>query len=89
VLHRQTPYAIRDTDGRAVTTEEAKEIIATHWTVTTEVRSRRRSKKVGKAPQQVLEAQVRSHTEGVDKRGDLPHPTSSTPSTSHVNRRTA
>ncbi len=80
---------ICDANGRPVTPTEAKEIIAEHFTVPADVRARRRSKKVGKAPQQKLEAHVRSHTEGVDRRGDLPHPTSSTRSTDHVNRRTA
>ena len=48
------PYVICDTDGRPVTPDEAKAIIAEHWTVPADVRARRRSKKVGKAPQQVL-----------------------------------
>ena len=89
VMARQSPYIICDTDGRPVTADEAKTIIAQRWTVTPEVRSRRRSRKMGKAPQQVLEAQVRSHTNGVDKRGDLPHPASSPPPHNHVNRQTA
>ena len=89
VMNRQMPYVICDTDGRPVTADEAKAIIAEHWTVTAEVRARRRSRKMGKAPQQVLKAQVRSHTKGVDKRGDLPHHASSPPPSSHVNRRTA
>ena len=89
VMRRQMPYVICDTDGRPVTPAEAKAIIARDWTVTAETRARRRSKKAGKAPQQVLEAQVRSHAKDVDKRGDLPHPTSSTTTQAHVNRRTA
>ena len=89
VMNRQMPYVICDTDGRPVTADEAKAIIAEHWTVTAEVRARRRSRKAGKAPQQVLKAHVRSHTKGVDKRGDLPHHESSPPPSSHVNRRTA
>ena len=89
VMARQSPYVICDTDGRPVTAEEAKTIIAQNWTVTPEVRARRRSRKMGKAPQQVLDAQVRSHTNGVDKRGDLPHPASSPPPHDHVNRQTA
>ncbi len=88
VMHHQTPYEIRDTDGRPVTAEEAKEIIATHWTVTPEDRGRRRSQKVGKAPQ-VLKARVRSHAKDVDGRGDLPRPTSSTTTTHAVNQLTA
>lgn len=89
VMNRQMPYVICDTEGRPVTTDEAKAIIAEHWTVTAEVRARRRSRKAGKAPQQVLKAQVRSHTKGVDKRGDLPHHASSPHQRDDVNRRTA
>lgn len=58
VLARGTPYELRDTDGRPVSREEAKTIIAEHWTVPEEVRRRRRSKKAGKAPHQVLTRHV-------------------------------
>ena len=61
VMRRQTPYVIRDTDDRPVTADEANTIIAQHWTVPAEVRARRRSKKMGKAPQQVLTAHEKSH----------------------------
>ena len=88
VMNRAMPYVVCDTDGRPVTPDEAKTIIAEHWTVPAEVRARRRSKKAGKAPQQVLTAQVKSHPKA-DRRGDLPHPTSSTARHDHVNRRTA
>jgi len=54
VLARGTPYVVRDVDGRAVDPAEARAIIAEHWTVPEEVRRLRRSKKVGKAPHQVL-----------------------------------
>ncbi|HYY79694.1 MAG TPA: hypothetical protein VFD04_10985 [Actinomycetes bacterium] len=55
VLDRGMPYVICDTDGTPVSTEQAKQIIAEHWTVPEEVRRRRRSRKAkGKAPQQVL-----------------------------------
>ena len=50
VMDRGMPYVICDTDGRPVTPAEAKAIIAEHWTVPADVRARRRSKKVGKAP---------------------------------------
>ena len=89
VMNRQMPYVICDTDGRPVDPHQAKAIIAEHWTVPAQVRARRRHKKMGKAPQQVLKAQMRSHTNGVDKRGDLPHRASSTAPPDHVNRRTA
>lgn len=51
VMRRGTPYVVRDVDGRPVSPEEAKAIIAERFTVTPEVRARRRSTKVGKAPQ--------------------------------------
>jgi transposase len=89
VMTRGMPYVICDTDGNPVTPEEAKTIIAEHWTVPTDARARRRSKKVGKAPQRVLTAQDRSDARSVDKRGDLPHPQSSPTTSDHVNRRTA
>jgi transposase len=89
VMHRGTPYVICDTDGRAVEPDEAKAIIAQHWTVPPEVRARRRSKKMGKAPQQVLTAQVKSRPRRADRRGDLPHQSSSPAAIQPVNQRTA
>jgi transposase len=89
VMHRGMPYVICDTDGRAVSPAEAKAIIADRWTVPAEVRARRRSKKVGKAPQQVLKAHGKSDARGADRRGDLPQPASSPSTTDQVNRRTA
>jgi transposase len=69
VMRRGTPYVICDTDGRPVTPDQAKAIIAERWTVPPEIRARRRSKKkTGKAPQKVLQGQY--------ARGSLPrHPT--------------
>ena len=83
VMNRQMPYVICDTDGGAVDADEAKTIIADHWTVPPEVRARRRSKKAktGKAPQTVPTRQ--------STRGDLPQPRSSAAPTSKVNKRTA
>jgi transposase len=89
VMTRGMPYVICDTDGHAVEPDEAKAVIAQHWTVPADVRARRRSKKVGKAPQQVLAAQVKSHPERRTERGDLPHPSSSLAHPNPVNRRTA
>lgn len=89
VMTRGTPYVICDTDGRPVTTAEAKAIIAQRWTVPPEVRARRRSKKAGKAPQRVLVAHKKSSARGADRRGDLPQPASSPPRTEHVNRQSA
>jgi transposase len=59
VMDRGMPYVLCDTDGTPVTPDEAKRIIAQHWTVSEEVRRRRRSRKTkGKAPQQVLAGHV-------------------------------
>jgi transposase len=89
VMTRGMPYVICDTHGRAVEPDQAKAIIAEHWTVPADVRARRRSKKVGKAPQKVLTGQSKPHARGAGTRGDLPRPASSTPAVDHVNRRTA
>jgi hypothetical protein len=83
------PYVICDTDGRPVEPDQARTIIAEHWTVPTDVRARRRSKKVGKAPQTVLAGQSKPRARSAGTRGDLPQPASSTPVVDHVNRRTA
>ena len=80
VMRRQTPYVIRDIDGTPVTNEQAAAIIAEHWTVSAEVRARRRNKKGGKAPQAI--------TTGSRARGDLPQTASSTCQTPHVNTST-
>lgn len=55
VMRRRMPYVIRDVDGAPVTPQQAKQIIAEQWTVTDEVRRRRRSNNsgAGKAPHQV------------------------------------
>jgi transposase len=89
VMTRQMPYVICDTDGRAVDPDEAKAIIAQHWTVPPEVRARRRHKKAGKAPQNVLTGQSKPHARGAGTRGDLPQPASFTNHNTHVNQRTA
>lgn len=47
VMGRGMPYVICDTDGTPVTPEQAKHIIAERWTVTEDVRRRRRSKEQG------------------------------------------
>lgn len=79
VMNRQMPYVICDTDGNPVTPDQAKAIIAEHWTVPTEVRARRRSKKVGKAPQKVLTGHSKPDARSAGARGDLPHQASSPP----------
>lgn len=77
VMRRGTPYALRDVDGRPVTREEAKAVIAEHYTVSPEVRARRRSKKGGKAPRNVLSGQSKPRTRGASTRGILPPEASS------------
>jgi len=89
VMRRGMPYVICDTDGHPVTADQARTIIAQHWTVPADVRARRRNKKVGKAPQQVLTARVQPNARSVGKRGDLPRPAASTTDVGNVNRRTA
>lgn len=58
VMRRGTPYAVCDLDGRPVGPTGAKAIIAERYTVPIEVRARRRSAKVGKAPHKALKAHV-------------------------------
>jgi hypothetical protein len=77
VLRRNSPYIIRDTDGRTVTPAEAAAIIDEHWTVPADVRARRRSKKGGKAPKNVLTGQSKPRAQHAGERGDLPRQLSS------------
>jgi transposase len=86
VMNRGMPYVVCDTNGNAVTPAEAKTIITEQWSVPTEVRARRRSKKAGKAPQQALAGHVTSDARGADKRGDLPRPSSSKTALRNVKR---
>jgi hypothetical protein len=79
-LARGEPYVICDLQGRPVTPEQAKRLIAQHFTVTAEVRRRRRStKKAGKAPHTALEAQVKSQREAGHE-ATFPTPSLTTPS---------
>lgn len=55
----------------------------------TQVRARRRSKKMGKVPQKVLEGQSKPRARGAGARGNPPHTASSPPTSHHINRRTA
>ncbi|HEY6530840.1 MAG TPA: IS110 family transposase [Acidimicrobiales bacterium] len=89
VMTRNMPYVICDIDGRPVEPDEAKAIIAQHWTVPAEVRARRRSKKAGKAPQTVHAEQSKPRARSAGTRGDLPHPPSLTATNDPVNQRTA
>jgi hypothetical protein len=62
-LARGEPYRICDLDGRPVTPEQAKQLIAERVTVPTEVRRRRSSTQAGKAPHMALKAQGKSQHE--------------------------
>jgi transposase len=84
VMHRAAPYVICDTDGRPVEPDQAKAIIAERWTVPDEVRARRRSKKMGKAPQKILTGPSKPHARGAGTRGDLPQRASSPPANHNV-----
>jgi transposase len=80
VMRRRMPYVICDIDGTPLSPEQAKAVIAEYWTVTDEVRRRRRSSKnrAGKAPHQVPtghDQDARSVT-----RRPSPHRSSATPS---------
>jgi transposase len=72
VMARGIPYVIRDTDGRAVSRAEAKAIIAEHWRVPEEVRQRRRNRKVGKVPHQVLVGHVSGQRSRRDNEAAFP-----------------
>ena len=75
VMHRGSPYQLRDTDGIPVDRATAKQIIAERFTVPEEIRRQRRSKKVGgRAPHQVLEGRVSSQRSRRDNTGDPPRP---------------
>jgi Transposase IS116/IS110/IS902 family len=85
VMRRGTPYVICDTDGRPVTPDQAKTIIAERWTVPPEVRARRRSKKTGKAPQKVLAGR----THGAASPAAPLHPRASGPSSEALDSRSS
>ncbi len=89
VMDRGMPYVICDIDGTPVTPEEAKAVIAERFTVTAEVRARRRSKKAGKAPKNVHGGRSKPGARGAGERGDLPRQTSSGHDSGSVNTRTA
>ena len=64
VIRRGTPCVIRDLDRRPVTPEEAKALIAEHFTVSSDVRARRRRTKAGKAPQRDARGTMRRSSLG-------------------------
>jgi transposase len=75
VFQRGAPYELRDIDGSPVSADEAKAIIAEHWTVPEEVRQRRRSRKTrGKAPQQVVARHANASALGAATRRPSPPP---------------
>lgn len=87
VMERGMPYVVCDTNGSPVSPEQAKAIIAEHWTVSADVRARRRSKKVvGKAPKNVLAGRSSHGARGAGERGDLPHRASSVRPSSGVKK---
>jgi transposase len=77
---RGEPYVVRDTDGTPVTSEQARRIIAERYTVTEDVRRRRRSTKTrrGKAPQQALSGHAKPGAERAASRRPSPQRASST-----------
>jgi transposase len=82
VMARGTPYVLRDTDGPPVTKAEARTAIAEHWTVPEEVRRRRRNKKVGKVPHQVLVGRVQVSARSATTRRPSPPASSALEATS-------
>lgn len=87
VMNRRMPYVICDVDGTPVTPAEVKQIIAEQWTVSEDVRRRRRSRKTaGKAPQQAR-AGHEPDARSVETRRPSPHRSSTNPSR-NVKRRT-
>jgi hypothetical protein len=77
---RGEPYVVRDLDGTPVTSEQAKQIIATRYRVDEQVRRRRRSTKTrrGKAPQQVPAGHANPGAERAASRRPSPQRASST-----------
>jgi transposase len=78
VFQRGIPYQLRDIDGRLVSAEQAKAIIAERYTVPEEVRRRRRSRKTatkgGKAPQQVVARHANANARSAATRRPSPPP---------------
>jgi transposase len=77
VMQRGEPYQLRDTNGHPVSADEAKAIIADQFTVSEEVRQRRRGHKrpqAGKAPQQVVARHAKPSAERAATRRPSPEP---------------
>lgn len=77
VMDRGMPYVVCDIDGTPVTLDEAKTIVAERFTVSEDVRRRRRSRKAGKAPHQVLAGHAQPGPRGAATRRPSPAPSSS------------
>jgi transposase len=59
VMHRRIAYELRDVDGTPIDRATAKQIVVERYTVSDDIRRRRRSKKQGgRAPHQVLEGRA-------------------------------
>jgi transposase len=64
-LSRAKPYVIRDLQGRPISPQQARKLIAEQFTVPADVRRRRRSNKLaGRAPQQCSRHAKSRHTAG-------------------------
>jgi transposase len=86
VMHRGSPYQLRDTDGIPVDRATAKRIIAQRFTVPEEIRRQRRSKKGGgRAPHQVLEGRASGQR---SKRGSARRPSRTPASPAYPRRST-
>jgi transposase len=68
VMERGTPYQLRDTDGRPISTAEGRAIVGARWKVPEEVRRRRRSRKLRKVPQQVHSEHAKTSAQGAATR---------------------
>jgi hypothetical protein len=67
VMRRGTPYVLRDIDGTPMTPHQAKAIIAERYTVTDDIRIRRRSKKGGRPLKEFSTEHLKSHAQGMDR----------------------
>jgi transposase len=77
-LAKAEPYVIRDLQGRPISPQQARELIAEQFTVPADVRRRRRSTKpAGRAPQQCSRHAKSRHTAGHE--AALPTPTITEP----------
>lgn len=74
VMNRGMPYVVCDIDGAPVSPEQAKTIISSSFSVTEQDRALRRSKKAGKAPQQVLKGHGKVSPQRATTRRPSPKP---------------